>query len=1121
MNIFKKAAVVALAITTLGVYVMPAGAQSVSDLQAQISALLAQIQALQTQLTQGSSTGTGLACYSWTRDLTLGSTGADVQALQQFLNGAGYAVAVSGAGSAGNESEYFGQLTQSALANFQLAKGITPPAGYFGSITRSYIASNMCSPDDNDNGNDNNLTSGVEITSDDLSDITVPYNAANIVMMKIMVAAGEDGTIDGLTFDRKGAGTRTDFDKLYIYQDGMKLTSGRSVNSNHQLQFTNLDVDVDGGDTVELDLVATLNASSSDSGNVHYFKLTDVDVEGVDVDGLPATGRTITLSGTAAGTLAVTHNTAADTTVELGEENVEIFNADFQANNEDVEFSRVILTQYDSADVGSLDDFVVKVDGIEVDASVSFDGDEMTIMFDDPYTIEDGDSIELSVYATMTSDAYIKGGSGAIELWIDEATDVYAQGLDYGYGVKATGTFGTAPGASYTVTIQAAELTFTHNGPAVEDVALNGEDVVLFDFDVDTLAEYEVDNITFKFVVSTNTLDLQNVRLREVGGSVVSGPEDPSAYGTGTSYLTMADNFVIDAGNTNYELVADLGSSTVAGSKVTVSLLIDNTTASYDLDAQNLETNENVDVSTDVIPASELAGKQQTVTSPDLTIVAAPSPVAQTYVVGRSGAVLGAWVLDNNTVSSIDVRTLGFTLLLSSSLDDTLSNASEAPRDLVGSLTLRKGSETGTVLDSKSVGTGTNPSLSYGVSGKLNIAAGEEETIYLIGDLKSDYADTDSEFQATLATITAKDSNNENPTVDGGAIGSYGGDTGKIFDVTSVGSFAKAEFDGSNPAENSIIVPANGVLFASYNFRAQKEDIQLRDLGVDLGSNQAAYFQNIKVYVDGSQAKSGTMSGQTKTFDDINIDFAKDDDTQVQLYADLVNSGFGTNLTSGAELQLYLTTTQGTYDAVGLDSGTAVAVTTTSLDDSVRTFLIANSYPTLTHTGSNGTLIAGVTDLYNFTVTANSHGDVDLRRLSFDVTASEGTTTTDLQVASFELLRGNTVVASESATTIGDSVTSETGEIAMNITNSSYYRIAAGQTVTFKLRGNVTNVSDSDANSVTVRISNDDESGTFQKEVNTDGDFASGDEDTVWGDTYYGFNGTYLDHPTESQTKSL
>ena len=66
--------------------------------------------------------------YTFAKDLTVGSRGADVTALQNLLG-------ISPA------TGYFGALTKAALIQFQLSKGITPAAGYFGAKTRNVLAS--------------------------------------------------------------------------------------------------------------------------------------------------------------------------------------------------------------------------------------------------------------------------------------------------------------------------------------------------------------------------------------------------------------------------------------------------------------------------------------------------------------------------------------------------------------------------------------------------------------------------------------------------------------------------------------------------------------------------------------------------------------------------------------------------------------------------------------------------------------------------------------------------------------------------------------------------------------------------------------------------------------------
>jgi stage II sporulation protein D len=80
---------------------------------------------------------------TFTRNLTIGSVGEDVLALQKFLNNNGYTLATSGPGSPGNETTYFGILTRDALAKFQMANSIAPAAGFFGPATRARVTAIM------------------------------------------------------------------------------------------------------------------------------------------------------------------------------------------------------------------------------------------------------------------------------------------------------------------------------------------------------------------------------------------------------------------------------------------------------------------------------------------------------------------------------------------------------------------------------------------------------------------------------------------------------------------------------------------------------------------------------------------------------------------------------------------------------------------------------------------------------------------------------------------------------------------------------------------------------------------------------------------------------------------
>jgi len=83
--------------------------------------------------------------FTWTRDLTTGSTGNDVKKLQQFLNtDPATQLVTNGPGSPGEETAFFGPLTSDAVLRFQeqnradiLAPiGLLSGTGFFGPLTQ-------------------------------------------------------------------------------------------------------------------------------------------------------------------------------------------------------------------------------------------------------------------------------------------------------------------------------------------------------------------------------------------------------------------------------------------------------------------------------------------------------------------------------------------------------------------------------------------------------------------------------------------------------------------------------------------------------------------------------------------------------------------------------------------------------------------------------------------------------------------------------------------------------------------------------------------------------------------------------------------------------------------------
>jgi hypothetical protein len=116
-----------------------------------------------------------LGLGSFNQNLTIGASGADVTALQNWLIKGGYAIPAGATG-------YFGAQTQGALARYQAANMISPAVGYFGPITRAKVNAQITvttdttddtdtdDEDDSDDENDDSDTSDREETEESLDD---------------------------------------------------------------------------------------------------------------------------------------------------------------------------------------------------------------------------------------------------------------------------------------------------------------------------------------------------------------------------------------------------------------------------------------------------------------------------------------------------------------------------------------------------------------------------------------------------------------------------------------------------------------------------------------------------------------------------------------------------------------------------------------------------------------------------------------------------------------------------------------------------------------------------------------------------------------------------------------
>jgi len=328
--IAKIAAVVAgLGLVAMSfAYAAPAAkADTTSDLQAQISALLAQIAALQAQV--GGSTSTS-ASATFSTDLTMGSKGADVTALQNWLISKGFTIAAGATG-------YFGAQTQSAVAKWQTSAGISPAAGYFGPISRAKAnaAAGTTGTTGGTTGTVGLAGVGRLTNVGSLGDVTSDLDEGDSATQVVGVSGdATDGDVQiqrvDVTFNIDGSTGSSNLNKYItsaaVYLDGKKLGSMDAADGDKDgrtwtMRFSGLNGVIKSGNTGEIYVKVTPVASigsTEDGVNVQTDILTD-GLRAVGSDGISETY--VANDTTINGDFSVSTLTSGTLTVSEGSDN--------------------------------------------------------------------------------------------------------------------------------------------------------------------------------------------------------------------------------------------------------------------------------------------------------------------------------------------------------------------------------------------------------------------------------------------------------------------------------------------------------------------------------------------------------------------------------------------------------------------------------------------------------------------------------------------------------------------------------------------------------------------------------------------------------------------------------
>jgi hypothetical protein len=520
---------------------------------------------------------------TYTRDLTIGSSGADVASLQTTLISKGHLVMPAGVAKG-----YFGSLTAAALAKYQASVGISPAAGYFGPITRAHFEGMVGGDDDMGDDDDDDSSEGDDDLSGgegDIKDYDLLGNPSNTDLDE-----GETDEVLGFEFEAQDSDLRVE--RLEILASSSEVASGASdepwdyiesarlmfgdeevssvedlddedawdeeSDDQYSFRFEDIDTVVDEDDTAKfyVEITAVDSLDSDDEGTEFDLAVNDdglraVDAEGIDIyEGDADDVRTVTFEGAEEGDLEVSldedDNEARVVFVDEDSEteSVEImrFTVEGNASENMIDELQVQLATSTQGTTTRLSEVVkslrLEVDGEELASeSVSSSVSTTTVTFEDledDFVVAEDEEVEVVIYADLDAQ---EGNYG-------EGYSFYAYVPGSGFEAE------DANGDDVTVSdnVQGGIVELRVNGMNVELVETSVDNV--FTADESNEASIKTFNIEFEVTAEGDDIFIDKSTQRE---------QFPTGSGSGIAWATTSDT---NATTTNVSAILSADGST-------------------------------------------------------------------------------------------------------------------------------------------------------------------------------------------------------------------------------------------------------------------------------------------------------------------------------------------------------------------------------------------------------------------------------------------------------------------------------------------------------------------------------------------------------------------------------
>lgn len=296
------------------------------------------------------------------------------------------------------------------------------------------------------------------LASDNYPTNVIPAVSSAIPYLKFSVQAGDEATaVNSITLLRTGLGGRDDLRRVWIEQDGVRISERASFLSDDTAKINFFPaLQLAANEELVLHVIAEQNSVTDGqpvAGRVNAVSIVNadyVDATGAVSGTFPVAGNMMTTASYSVANVTVTYQ-GANTEYKVGDKNAEFFRVQLLNNStdKDVRLVALDLRNNESGDIEkNLSNIGLYEGGEKVSKGYNVDGRSIQFLLNDDYVIKAGVTKTFTLQADATGVDNTQGDDYEFE--IRYAESVTAREVATGFGVNVNWSAGTAA-RTYTV----------------------------------------------------------------------------------------------------------------------------------------------------------------------------------------------------------------------------------------------------------------------------------------------------------------------------------------------------------------------------------------------------------------------------------------------------------------------------------------------------------------------------------------------------------------------------------------------------------------------------------------------------------------------------------------------